>query len=105
MQVEHVSDGGQGKALPGRYPKALDQAAGEEGVVVVLLGADNADDGSQRTCRGCEEKLWAFAIFLSEDGDQWTSWHIPIHVSKLLYINWPSKCLRTHPRAATSSSW
>lgn len=66
MQVEHVSDGGQGQTLPCCHPKALDQAAGEQGVVVVLLGADDADDGSQRTCRGCEEELRAFAILLSE---------------------------------------
>lgn len=72
MQVEHVSDGGQGQALPGCHPKALDQAAGEEGVIIVLLRADDADDGSHRTCRGCEEKLWTFAILLSEYGDEWS---------------------------------
>jgi hypothetical protein len=36
-------------------------------MVVILLGADDADDGSQRACPGGEEELWAFAIFLSED--------------------------------------
>lgn len=67
MQVEHVPYGGQGQALPGCHSEALNHAAGEEGVVVVLLGADDADDGSQRACRGCEEKLRAFSILLSED--------------------------------------
>lgn len=80
MQVEHVSDGGQGQALPSCHSEALDHAAGEEGVVVVLLGADDADDGPQRACYGGEEELWAFAIFLGEDRDQGPSQEMPVYV-------------------------
>lgn len=36
-------------------------------MVVVLLGADDADDGSQRACCSGEEELWAFAILLGEN--------------------------------------
>lgn len=67
MKVEHVPDGGQGQALPCCHSETLDKAACEKGVVVVLLGADDADDGSQSACRGRKEELWAFSILLGED--------------------------------------
>lgn len=67
VQIEHVSDGGQGKAFPCSHSETLDKTACEESVVVVLLGADDADDGPQSACHGCEEELWAFSIFLGKD--------------------------------------
>lgn len=67
MQVEHIPDGSQGEAFPGCHSEALDHAACEEGVVIVLLGADDADDGPKRPSGGREQKLGAFAVPLGKN--------------------------------------
>lgn len=87
VEVEHVSDCCQGQALPGRHSEALDEPAGEEVVVVILLGADDADDGPQCARGGCEKELRALSILLGEDGDQWASWQT-FPFSKNAHINW-----------------
>lgn len=81
VEVEHVSDSGQGQALPGGHPEALNQPAGQERVVIILLGAGDADDGPQCARGGCEEELWPLSILLGEDRDQWASWQMPISPS------------------------
>lgn len=69
VEEKHVPHGRKRKALPGRDSETLDQPTCKQGVVIGVLGANNANDGPESAGRRSQKKLRPLAILLCQYGD------------------------------------